>query len=100
MQCLNRGEGIKHALSVEIWVILKMIVLGIQVLRVGNQAMLQEFVLDAGRVTTGPETVNLRHSGPFSVRKQEEGPASAPKTLTASSLWGHEAAAQPRKSVF
>ena len=60
MQCLNRGEGIKHALSVEIWVILKMIVLGIQVLRVGNQAMLQEFVLDAGRVTTGPETVKLR----------------------------------------
>ena len=41
MQCLNRGEGIKHALSVEIWVILKMIVLGIEVLKVGNPAMPQ-----------------------------------------------------------
>ena len=49
-----------HVLSVEVWVILKMIVLGIEVPRTGNQAMLQEFVLDAGRVTTGPETVNLR----------------------------------------
>ena len=53
-----------HVLSVEVWVILKMIVLGIEVPKVGNQAMLQEFVcqqfLNVGRVTTGPVNVNLR----------------------------------------
>ena len=41
-----------HVLSVEIWVILKVIVL-IEVPRVGKLAVLQEFVLDAGRATTG-----------------------------------------------
>ena len=53
-----------HVLSVEVWVILKMIVLGIEVPKVGNQAMLQEFVcqqfLNVGRVTTGPGNVNPR----------------------------------------
>ena len=50
-----------HVLSVEVWVILKMIVLRIEVQRrVGKQAMLQEFVLNAGRVTTGPGNVNPR----------------------------------------
>jgi hypothetical protein len=45
---------------VEIWVILKTIVLGIEVPKVGNKSIPQEFVLDAIRVTTGPENVNLR----------------------------------------
>lgn len=31
LQCLHRKEGIKYVLSVEVWVILKMIVLGIEV---------------------------------------------------------------------
>ena len=33
-------------------------------------------------------------------RKREEGPDPGPELPTASSLWGHEAAAQPKKSVF
>ena len=49
-----------HVLSVEVWVILKMIVLRVEVPSVGKQAVLQEFVLDAGRVTTVPGNVNLR----------------------------------------
>jgi hypothetical protein len=32
--------------------------------------------------------------------KREEGPAPGPKIPTASSLWGHETVAQPKKSVF
>ena len=44
----------------EIWVILKTIVLGIEVPKVGNKSIPQEFVLDAGRVTTVPGNVNLR----------------------------------------
>ena len=40
-ECLHRNEGITHVLSVEVWVILKMIVLGIEVLKVGNPAMPQ-----------------------------------------------------------
>ena len=47
-----------HVLSVEVWVILKMTVLRIEVPRVGKQAMLQEFVLDAGRATIGLGCVN------------------------------------------
>ena len=47
-----------HVLSVEVWVILKMTVLRIEVLRVGKQAVLQEFVLDAGRATIGLGCVN------------------------------------------
>ena len=42
-----------HVLSVEVWVILKVIVLRIKVLRVGKQAMFQVFALDAGRATIG-----------------------------------------------
>jgi hypothetical protein len=49
-----------HVLSVEVWVILKMIVLGVEVPRAGNQAVLQEFVLNAGRATTGLGNVNPR----------------------------------------
>lgn len=47
-----------HVLSVEVWIILKMTVLRIEVLRVGKQAVLQEFVLDAGRATIGLGCVN------------------------------------------
>jgi hypothetical protein len=51
-----------HVLSVEVWVILKMIVLRIAVLRVGKQVMLQEFVLGAGRATIGLGKVNPRQT--------------------------------------
>jgi hypothetical protein len=49
-----------HVLSVEVWVILIMIVLGIEVPRVGNQAMLQDFALNARRVATGLGYVSPR----------------------------------------
>ena len=51
-----------HVLSVEVWVILKMIVLGIDEPREDKQAVLQEFVLDAGRATTGLGNVNPRQT--------------------------------------
>jgi hypothetical protein len=47
-----------HVLSVEVWVILKVIVLRIKVLRVGKPAVFQEFVLGAGRATVGLWCVN------------------------------------------
>ena len=47
-----------HVLSVEVWVILKVIVLRIKVPRVGKPAMFQEFVLSAGRATIGLGCVN------------------------------------------
>ena len=50
-QCSRRNEGIMHVLSVEVWVILKVIVLRIKVPRVGKQAVSQEFVLDAETAT-------------------------------------------------
>jgi hypothetical protein len=42
-----------HVLRVEVWIILKVIVLRTKVLRMGNQAVLQEFVPGAERATTG-----------------------------------------------
>jgi hypothetical protein len=51
-----------HVLSVELCVILKTIVLRVEVQRVGKQAMLQEFVLDAGRATIGLGNVNPRQA--------------------------------------
>ena len=42
-----------HVLSVEVWVILKVIVLRIKVPRVGKLDVFQEFVLSAGRATIG-----------------------------------------------
>jgi hypothetical protein len=51
-----------HVLSVEVWVILKMTVLRIEVLRVGKQAMFQVFALDAGRATIGLGCVNPRQT--------------------------------------
>ena len=47
-----------HVLSVEVWVILKVIVLRIKVPGVGKPAVFQEFVLDAGRATIGLGCVN------------------------------------------
>lgn len=60
LQCLHRNKGITNVLNVELWVILKMIVLRVEILRVGKQAVLQEFVLDAGRATIGLGNVNPR----------------------------------------
>jgi hypothetical protein len=44
--------------------------------------------------------IQARHSGLSVAGKREEGPAPGPNLLTASSLWGHEPAAQPKRSVF
>ena len=79
-----------HVLSVEVWVILKMIVLRTKVLRVGKQAVSQEFVPGAEMATIGK----------IQAGKQEEGPAPGPNLPTANSLWGHEPAAQLKRSVF
>ena len=91
-----------HVLSVEVWVILKMIVLRIEVQRrVGKQAMLQEFVLHAGRATIGLGNVNPRQTfKAVHCWEMRGGPASGPEIPTASSLWDHEAAAQPKKSFL
>jgi hypothetical protein len=89
-QCSHRNEGIMHVLSVEVWVILKMIVLRTKVLRVGKQAVSQEFVPGAEMATIGK----------IQAGKQEEGPAPGPNLPTANSLWGHEPAAQLKRSVF
>ena len=42
-----------HVLSVEVWVILKVVVLRTKVPRVGKQAVTQEFVPGAEKATTG-----------------------------------------------
>ena len=77
-----------------------MTVLRIEVPRVGKQAMLQEFVLDAGRATIGLGCLNPSQTFRASVaRKREEGSAPGPEIPTASSLWGHEAVAKPGKSI-
>ena len=47
-----------HVLSVEVWVILKVIVLRIKVPRVGKEAMSQEFVPGAERATIGLRCAN------------------------------------------
>ena len=47
-----------HVLSVEVWVILKVIVLRTKVPRVGKQAVPQEFVPSAERATTGLRCAN------------------------------------------
>ena len=47
-----------HVLSVEVWVILKMIVLRTKGLRVGKKAVPQEFVSGAGRATIGLRCAN------------------------------------------
>ena len=52
-QYSHRNEGIMHVLNVEVWIILKVIVLRTNVPRVGKQAVPQEFVPNAERATTG-----------------------------------------------
>ena len=47
-----------HVLSVEVWVILKVIVLRAKVPRMGKQAIPQEFVPGAGRATIGLRCAN------------------------------------------
>ena len=44
--------------------------------------------------------IQARHSGPYIAGKREEGPAPGPDLLTENSLWDHEPAAQPKRSVF
>ena len=48
-----------HALNVEVWIILKVIVLRTRVLRLDKQAVPQEFDPGAGRAATGQENVSL-----------------------------------------
>jgi hypothetical protein len=48
-----------HVLNVEVWIILKVIVLRTKVLRMGKQAVPQEFVPRAGKATTGSGSVSL-----------------------------------------
>ena len=52
-QCSRGNEGIMHVLNVEVWIILKVIVLRTKVPRVGKQAVPQKFVPGAERATTG-----------------------------------------------
>ena len=58
-QCSCGNERIMHVLNVEVWIILKVIVLRTMVLRIGKQAMPQEFVPGARRATTGPGSASL-----------------------------------------
>jgi hypothetical protein len=55
-QCSHRNEGIMHVLNVEVWIILKVIVLRTKVPRIGKQAVPQEFVPGAA---TGQESASL-----------------------------------------
>ena len=48
-----------HVLNVEVWIILKVIVLRTKVPRIGKQAMPQEFVPGAKKATTGPGSASL-----------------------------------------
>ena len=57
---LSQRQRIKCVLNVEVWVILEVIALGTEALYAGNQVVPQEFVLDARKVITAPENLNLR----------------------------------------
>ena len=57
-QCSRGNKGIMHVLSVEVWVILKVIVLRIEVPRVGKQAVSQEHVPGVERATIGLRCAN------------------------------------------
>jgi hypothetical protein len=48
-----------HVLNVEVWIILKIIVLRTKVPRVGKQTVPQEFVPGAEMATTGPGCASL-----------------------------------------
>ena len=67
-----------HVLSVEVWVILKVIVLRIKVPRVGKPAVFQEFVLGAGRATIGLGSVNPSQTF-WAVRCRETRGGSSPR---------------------
>jgi hypothetical protein len=58
-QCSRGNEGIMHVLNVEVWVILKVIVLRTKVPRIDKQAVPQEFVPGAVRAATGQESASL-----------------------------------------
>ena len=51
-----------HVLNVEVWIILKVIVLRTKVLRLDKQAVPQEFVPGVGRATTGQENASLNQA--------------------------------------
>ena len=69
--------------------------------RVGKQAVPQEFVPSAGGATIGFRCANPTQAPwPSFAGKREEGPAPGPDLLTENSLWAHEPAAQPKRSVF
>jgi hypothetical protein len=61
-QCSHGNEGIMHVLNVEVWIILKVIVLRTKVLRLDKQAVPQEFVPGVGRATTGQENASLNQA--------------------------------------
>ena len=48
-----------HVLNVEVWIILKVIVLRTRVPRVDKQAVPQEYVPGVGRADTGRKTVSI-----------------------------------------
>jgi hypothetical protein len=48
-----------HVLNVKVWIILKVIVLRTKVLKMGKQAVPQEFVPNARRATIGPGSAGL-----------------------------------------
>jgi hypothetical protein len=58
-QCSCGNEGIMHVLNMEVWIILKVVILITKVLRMGKQAVPQKFVPGAGRATTGPGSASL-----------------------------------------
>jgi hypothetical protein len=57
-QCSRGNEGIIHALNVEVWIILEVIVLRTRVLRLDKQAVPQEYVPSVGRAATGRKNVS------------------------------------------
>jgi dUTPase len=65
-QCSRGNKGIMHALNVEVWIILEVIVLRTRVLRLDKQATPQEYVPGVGRAATGQKTVR---SNPGNARR-------------------------------
>jgi hypothetical protein len=87
LQCLHRKEGIKYVLSVEVWVILKMIVLGIEV--PSGQSVYAPGVCPQcrkGNHWARECKSNTDIQGHPVPGKQEEGPASGPEIPTSGSL--------------
>ena len=88
-----------HVLNMEVWIILKVIVLRTKVPRVGKQAMHQEFVPCAERATIGLRCANLSLAL-WTVHCWETRGGASSNLLTENSLWGHEPAAQPKRSFL